>query len=153
MITVKQISDIVKEKLQGSELFLVEALVRPGNRISVFLDSDTHVSIADCAELSRFIESKLDREQEDFELEVSSAGLDHPLKLHRQYLKNIGNDLKILTADGKSFTAALLGAGENNITLLIPENKKKKTPEQEVVVDLKDIKEAKLVIKISNKKI
>lgn len=153
MITVKQISGIVNEKLSGSELFLVEALVRSGNRISVFLDSDTHVSIADCAEISRFIESKLDREQEDFELEVSSAGLDHPIKLHRQYLKNIGNNLKILTIDGKSFTAALLGAGDNNITLLVPENKKKKTPEQEVVVDLKDIKEAKLVIKISNKKI
>jgi len=153
MITVKQISDIVNEKLQGSELFLVEVLVRSGNRISVFLDSDTHVSITDCAGISRHIESLLDREQEDFELEVSSAGLDQPIKLRRQYLKNIGNDLKVLTADGKSFTAALLGAGENNITLLIPENKKKKTPEQEVVVALKDIKEAKLVIKISNKKI
>ncbi|HNW90087.1 MAG TPA: ribosome assembly cofactor RimP [Bacteroidales bacterium] len=151
MITVKKITEIVNEKLHGTELFLVQVLVGSNNHITVFIDSDTHVSIDDCAQVSRFIESNLDREKEDFELEVSSAGLDKPIKLHRQYLKNIGNDLKIVTNDGKSFTAALLGAGKNDITLLIPENKKKKIPEQEVVVAIKDIKEAKIVIKISNK--
>ncbi len=151
MITVKQIAEIVNKKLHGTDLFLVEVLVGSNNHITVFIDSDAHVSIADCVEVSRFIESNLDREKEDFELEVSSAGLDQAIKLHRQYLKNIGNDLKIVTNDGKNFTAALLGVGKNDITLLIPENKKKKIPEQEVVVAIKDIKEAKIVIKISNK--
>jgi len=149
MITVNQISTLVNEKLQGTELFLVEVLVRSGNRISVFIDSDTHVSIADCVGISRHIESNLDREKEDFELEVSSAGLDQPLKLHRQYLKNIGNDLKITTKDEKTIQAALLGISEKEITVLIPENKKNKTPEQEAVVALNNIKEAKIIIKIN----
>ncbi|HNZ44000.1 MAG TPA: ribosome assembly cofactor RimP [Bacteroidales bacterium] len=151
MITEKQIAEIVNEKLLGTALFLVEIRVKPGNFITVSIDSDSYVSINDCAALSRHIESKLDRETEDFELEVSSAGLDQPLKLQRQYLKNIGNDLKVLTQDGKNFTAALLGVGTKDITLLIPENKKKKTPEQEIILALKDIKEAKIIIKISNK--
>jgi len=147
MITAKQITEIVNENLEGSELFLVDVKIRPGNNISVFIDSDTNVSIGDCAALSRFIESKLDRETEDFELEVSSAGLDEPIKLHRQYLKHIGSDLKITTLDGNIFTAALLGTDKHKITLLVPENKKKKTPEQELILNVKDIKEAKLIIK------
>ncbi len=151
MITEKQIAEIVNEKLLGTALFLVETRVKRGNLITVSIDSDSYVSINDCATLSRHIESKLDRETEDFELEVSSAGLDQPLKLQRQYLKNIGNDLKVITHDGKNFTAALLGVGIKDITLLIPENKKKKTPEQEIIIALKDIKEAKIIIKISNK--
>lgn len=149
MITVKQISDLVNEKLRDTELFLVETLIRSGNRIAVFLDSDTHVGIGDCAEINRFIESNLDRETEDFELVVSSAGLDQPLKMHRQYLKNIGNEMEIVTKDEKSITATLLGVSEKEITLLIPENKKKKTPEQETLVAFKDIKEAKLIININ----
>ena len=120
MITAKQITEIVNENLEGSELFLVDVKIRPGNNISVFIDSDTNVSIGDCAALSRFIESKLDRETEDFELEVSSAGLDEPIKLHRQYLKHIGSDLKITTLDGNIFTAALLGTDKHKITLLVP---------------------------------
>lgn len=151
MITEKQITEIVNEKLQGTPLFLVETRIKSGNFITVAIDSDNFVSINDCAALSRHIESKLDRETEDYELEVSSAGLDQPLKLQRQYLKNIGNDLKVITLDGKNFTAALLGVGTKDITLLIPENKKKKTPEQEITLALKDIKETKIIIKISNK--
>ncbi|HOY30385.1 MAG TPA: ribosome assembly cofactor RimP [Bacteroidales bacterium] len=152
MITIKQISEIVNEKLHGTELFLVEAHVGSDNHITVFIDADTHVSISDCAELSRFIESKLDRDKEDFELEVSSAGLDLPIKLHRQFIKNIGNDVKIITRSGKSFIAALLGAGDDNITVLIPENKKKKMPEEHIVLTLSDIKEVKVIIKINNNK-
>lgn len=151
MITAKQVSDIINKKLHGTDLFLVEVIVRKGNFITVFIDSDTSVSIANCADVSRYVESKLDREKEDFELEVSSAGLDHPIRLHRQFLKNIGNDLKITTHDGKSYTALLLGAGEKELTLLMPENKKKKLPEQELTVATKDIKEARLIIKINSK--
>ena len=151
MITSEKIIALVNEYLSDTELFFVEARVRSGNRISVFIDSDTQVFIKDCAELSRYIESNLDREKEDFELEVSSAGIDQPLKFHRQYQKNIGNDLKIETKDGKTLIAALLGVDEKNIILLVPENKKLKTPEQEVLIAFSDIKEAKIVIKINSK--
>jgi len=88
MITTEQIEKLVAEKLENKDVFLVDIRIRHGNRISVFLDSDTGVNIKTCAELSRYIEFNLDRESEDFELEVSSAGLDQPLKLLRQYVKN-----------------------------------------------------------------
>ena len=151
MITVEQIENLVNEKIEGKDVFLVEVRIRGNNRISVFIDSDMAVNIKACAELSRHIEFNLDRESEDFELEVSSAGLDQPLKLPRQYVKNIGRDLKITTADDKSFTATLTTVQEDSITLLIPENKKLKTPQQEVNMLWDAIKEAKIVIKINNK--
>ena len=151
MITSEKILTLVNEWLQDTDLFLVEVRVRSGNRINVYIDSDTQVNIQDCAKLSRFIESNFDRETEDFELEVSSAGLDQPLKLQRQYQKNIGNDLKIVTQDGKTLIGTLLSLDAANLTLLLPENKKLKTPKQEVTLAFSDIKEAKIVIKINNK--
>jgi ribosome maturation factor RimP len=151
MITIEQIEKLVAEKLVDKDVFLVDIRIRHGNRISVFLDSDTAVNIKTCAELSRYIEFSLDRESEDFELEVSSAGLDQPLKLHRQYVKNIGKELKILTVEDKAFVASLMGVNDESISLVIPENKKLKTPKKEVELPFKEIKEAKIVIKINNK--
>jgi ribosome maturation factor RimP len=151
MITTEQIEKLVNEKLLDKDVFLVDVRIRHGNRISVFLDSDTAVNIKTCAELSRYIESNLDRESEDFELEVSSAGLDQPLKLQRQYVKNIGQDLKITTPDDKSFVAGLIAVHDETISLTIPENKKLKTPKKEIDLPFKEIKEAKIVIKINNK--
>jgi ribosome maturation factor RimP len=151
MITVEQIEKLVNEKILDKDVFLVDVRIRGGNRISVFIDSDTAVNIKVCAELSRYIESNLNRESEDFELEVSSAGLDQPLKLHRQYLKNIGKDLKIITVDDKTLTATLMGVNEESISLLIPENKKLKIPARMQILAFSEMKEAKIVIKINNK--
>jgi len=151
MITTEQIEKLVAEKLENKDVFLVDIRIRHGNRISVFLDSDTGVNIKTCAELSRYIEFNLDRESEDFELEVSSAGLDQPLKLLRQYVKNIGRELKVTTLDDKSFVAELKGVEGDSVILLIPENKKLKTPAKELKLPLGEIREAKIVIKINNK--
>jgi ribosome maturation factor RimP len=151
MITTEQIEKLVNEKLLNKDVFLVDIHIRHGNRISVFLDSDTAVNIKTCAELSRYIESNLDRESEDFELEVSSAGLDQPLKLQRQYVKNIGKELKITGVDDKSFVAELIAVEGDSVSLVIPENKKLKTPKKELNLPFKEIKEAKIVIKINNK--
>jgi ribosome maturation factor RimP len=151
MITVEQIENLVNEKIEDKDVFLVEVRIRGNNRISVFIDSDTAVNIKACAELSRHIEFSLDRESEDFELEVSSAGLDQPLKLPRQFVKNIGRDLKITTADDKNFIANLTVVHEDSIILLIPENKKLKISQQETSLAWDAIKEAKIVIKINNK--
>ncbi len=150
MINVEKISNLVSEKLLGKDLFLVDIIIKSGNRISVFLDSDNGVHIKDCVEISRHIESNLDRESEDFSLEVSSAGLDQPLKLLRQYHKNIGKELKILTTDEKNFTGVLSEIKENSLSLHIPANKKQKTAEQQIILSFNEIKEARIVIKINN---
>jgi ribosome maturation factor RimP len=150
MITEEKIAQLVSEKIQNKDLFLVDVVIKGRNRISVFLDSDTGVKIKDCAEISRHIESNLNREEEDFELEVSSAGLDQPLKLFRQFQKNVGKDLKILTDDEKSFVGLLKSIENKQLLFVIPANKKLKTPEQEIVVSFGEIREAKIVIRINN---
>ena len=81
MIQQQVIIDLVNKATQGTELFLVEAKVTPANKILVFLDSEKGVTIDDCSKISRYIESNLNRDVEDFELNVSSFGLNQPLKL------------------------------------------------------------------------
>ena len=78
MITDKLIREWIEEHLSGTDRFLVDLTIKSGNRILVFIDSDTSVLIEHCISLSKFIESHLDRDIEDFELNVSSSGLDHP---------------------------------------------------------------------------
>ena len=85
MIEKIKILEIVNNALDGSEKFLVNLKITPDNRIYVDIDGDNGITIDDCIELSRAIEGQLDREEEDFELTVSSAGADQPLKLTRQY--------------------------------------------------------------------
>ncbi|NCF75542.1 MAG: hypothetical protein GWO87_03600 [Xanthomonadaceae bacterium] len=94
MIEKKKIKNLVDEKLQNTEKFLVDIKIKSGNKILVFLDSDKSITIKDCADINRYIISKLDKEKEDFELRVSSAGLDKPFKLLRQYKKNIGKEVE-----------------------------------------------------------
>ena len=84
---------MVEEKLASSSYYLVDVTVAPGNVITVEIDNDEAVSIDDCAELSRYIEERLDRDVEDYELEVGSAGITSPFKVLRQYIKNIGNEV------------------------------------------------------------
>ncbi len=100
MIGKKKIEALIEEGLSETDRFLVELNINEANHIEVFIDSDTRVGIDHCVELSRQIESNLDREEEDFFLNVSSAGLDLPLREKRQYLKHIGQLLKIKFTDG-----------------------------------------------------
>lgn len=117
MIDAEKIEGIAEETLAGSALFLVEVHIAPGNEIEVVIDSDGSVDIDDCVKLSRAIEEKLDREQEDFELTVTSAGIGQPLKLLRQYKKLIGNPVEVLLLNGTKIIAELRDADENSVTL------------------------------------
>lgn len=94
MISQEQIAKLAEEAL-GEELFLVEIKVRSGNMIEIVIDSMNGVSIQQCIEVSRYVEGKLDRDVEDFELSVFSAGLGQPLKVYRQYEKNLGQDVEV----------------------------------------------------------
>ena len=146
MIAESDVRNFVESRLSGSPLFLVEVTVRTGNRVAVFIDGDRPVSIVECMELSRAIEAAFPRETEDYDLEVSSSGITQPLKLHRQYVKNIGRGLKVKTHAGLVLKGKLEAVGEKSITLLLEADKKKKLPERSEIIAFEDIAEAKTEI-------
>ena len=134
--------NVIDTTLAGSDKFLVDLKISTDNRINVAIDGDNGITIDDCIELSRALEGSLDRE--DFELNVASAGLDSPLKLKRQYRKNIGQELAVTTFDGESVTGRLTEADDTHIVLQ-PAGKKK-APTEPVSFVYADIKTAKIVI-------
>lgn len=133
MIDEAKIRQLVEEKLDSTGFFITELVVKQGNNIQVFIDGDHDVNIDDCIALSRHIESNLDREQEDFNLQVSSAGLDQPLKFVGQYVKNIGRKLSIDLNDGSNITGKLLAAGKENIQIQSETQKGRKIISGELV--------------------
>ncbi len=145
MIDKLFVLDIINNELAGTDKFLVDLKISSDNRINVAIDGDNGIVIDDCVELSRKIENSLDREVEDFELNVASAGLDSPLKLKRQYKKNVGRDITVTTFDGETVTGTLLSADDEEISVR-PEGKKKSASEP-VIIKHSDINIAKIVIK------
>lgn len=103
MIDKTALSSFIEKQLEGTDLFLVELRISAGNEICVEIDSDTSVDIDECVALTRAIEGEFSRDDEDYELEVGSAGLTSPFKVKRQYVKNIGHEVETLSADGKKY--------------------------------------------------
>jgi ribosome maturation factor RimP len=153
MISELHIRTLAEQALEGTDAFLVDVHVTPMNKIIVLLDRDGGVGINQCVAVSRFIEKSLDREAEDFELEVSSAGLDQPFKVLRQYQKNIGREVDVKLADGKKIKGNLVSADESGITVQqsvkerIEGRKAKQTVEKTLTFTFPEIKETKVVIK------
>jgi len=155
MIERNRIAQLIDENLQGKDLFLVDFSVSTSNHIEVFIDSDkSEVSIADCVALSRHIESNLDREEEDFELNVSSAGLDIPLKQKRQYKKHISKRLNLQMNDGSHILMDLQSVSENSISgIPLKKNPNAKKGSKKQFIELEavelsfdDIREAKIEV-------
>ncbi len=148
MITDTKLIKLIESHLKKGETFLVDVVVKPGNQISVFIDGDHGVTIEDCKELSYFLNESLDRETEDFDLTVSSAGADRPLKLPRQFRKNIGKTLDVVTKTGDKISGIVIKSTDAGIELEIPPLKKSKKEQEIKIVSLKfsDIKTAKEVI-------
>ena len=117
MIEKKTVCQIVEEWLEGKDYFLVEVTVSPDDKIVVEIDHAEGVWIEDCVELSRFIESKLNREEEDYELEVGSAGIGQPFKVLQQYYIHIGQEVEVLTGDGRKLAGILKDADEEKFTV------------------------------------
>ncbi len=126
MIGKENILKIVREYPGGEDFFVVDTRVSSSNRITVFVDRVEGISIDECAKVSRFIENHLDREKEDFELIVSSPGLDAPFTVHEQYLKNIGKKIKIQLKNGETHLGKLTAVEKDTVTLEEQEKKKKK---------------------------
>jgi ribosome maturation factor RimP len=153
MIDKAVISKLAEDFLASSENYLVDVDIKPGNVIVVEIDNDEGVCVDDCAALSRYIEENLDRDMEDFELEVGSAGITSPFKILRQYQKNIGNEVEILLKSGAKLTGVLKDANESGILLTVskqvkPEGAKRKvTVEEDVPYTFDEIKYTKYLIR------
>jgi len=146
MLNESGIRKLVNEHFTGTEKFLVEVLIKPTNRIYIFIDGDHGVTISDCVELSRFIESQFDRETEDFELNVSSFGADHPIRMPRQYIKNIGRSMQVKLSEENIITGKLEAIDDKGITLVTTGDKKKKLPPETLNLHFEDIIESKVII-------
>ncbi len=129
MIERETIEAHLKQILTGTEIFLVDVRVDSSNRITVHIDKIDGISIDDCVRISRDLEGRLDRDREDFALEVSSPGLDAPFKVTEQYRKNIGKMVKVQSADGETYLGILKQVEESGIRLEIPAVKKNEEPE------------------------
>ncbi len=133
MIEKKELQSFVEDYLKNSEYFLTDLKVTPPNEITVEIDSLTPGDIEECIRLTRAIEEAFDRDKEDYELEVGTAGLTSPLKVPRQYEKYIGQDLEVLTADGRKLHGLLRKADENGIILAIEQKVKKEGSKKPVI--------------------
>lgn len=151
MIEKKKIEKLINEKLDEN-LFLVDVSVSSSNVIRVEIDSYLGLTIEQCVEVSRHIESNLDREKEDFELQVSSPGADKPFKVREQYLKNKGRELEVTLKDGNILKGKLDEIDDDHISLLVTSkektenSKKKQLAATKHCIDYKDIKKAKVII-------
>ena len=132
MINKDTVRSIVEEWLDGKEYFLVDIEISPDDRIVVEIDHADGVWIEDCVELSRFIAAHLSRDEEDYELEVGSAGLGQPFKVAQQYHCFVGKDVEVLDADGKKYKGVLKAVDGNDFTVTVQEKQKvegKKRPQ------------------------
>jgi ribosome maturation factor RimP len=141
-----EIIGLIDNHLAGTDKFLVDLLLKPGNKIYVFIDGDHGVTISDCVELSRFIESQFDRETEDFDLIVSSSGADQPIKMPRQYPKNIGRSLQVKLSEENMVSGKLEAVNETGIVLTTKGDKKKKLPAETLTIPFHAIIESKVII-------
>ena len=154
MIDKEIVKEIVDSHLLGTNKYWVDINVHPDNRIVIEIESDNElISIDDCIALTKYIESKLDRDIEDYELEVGSASISQPFKILKQYKKNIGNEVEVLLKTGMKYSGILKDADEDKIVLTItkqvkPEGAKRKiTVEEDLSFAYDEIKHTKYIIR------
>ena len=148
MIAKDEIIRVAKLKVKEINGFLVDVKVNTANVITVFFDRMEGVQVENCLEVSKHIEDHFDREVEDYELTVCSAGLDNPFMVNEQYQKNIGKEVGVLLSNGKRKSGTLLSY-EDTLRLEVRKKKKGSRKEyivQEVSISKEEIKETKLKI-------
>ena len=129
----EKVEQLIAEGVEGTDIFLVKLTVSPSNDINVLLDSDSGLTLSDCRSISRAIESSLDREDEDFSLTVSSAGVGEPLVL-RQYKKNVGRKVRVTLIDGEIIEAKMVAADDKGVELEWKSREKKPTGKGKITV-------------------
>jgi ribosome maturation factor RimP len=138
MIDKQLLTKTVEEAIANTNLFLVEVGVTPDNKVTVEVDSAEGVDIEQCVALTRTIEEKFDRDVEDYELEVGSAGVTAPFKVRQQYEMNVGNPVEVLTRDGKKMHATLVAVSDDftTVTVSTPEKVKEEGAKRPKLVDV-----------------
>lgn len=121
MIDKNIVRQLVDEWLEGKEYFLVDIQISPDSKVVVEIDHADGVWIEDCVELSKFIEENLSRDEEDYELEVGSAGLGQPFKVPQQYINFIGKEVEVLDHDGRKVSGVLKSVDGNKFVVSVNE--------------------------------
>lgn len=154
MISKEKIKNIAEKYISeyNEDIFIVDIKISTNNKIQVLIDSINGILIQDCIKISKAIEKDNDRDSEDYELDVSSFGIDKPLKLEKQYHKYIEKQLKIETTEGIKHRAKLISVNENGIKILetkkqkIKGTKRKEEIINEIQIPFTNIKIAKPII-------
>lgn len=155
MISKKKVEELINERIEELDngLFIVSLSISAANVINVELDKyEGGVTVDDCIRVSRNVEHNLDREEQDFELSVSSAGLDKGLRVFAQYKKNVGRDVKVKLNEGGKIEGKMIAATPEEITIQttrkerIEGKKKKETIVEDHVLPMSNIKETKIII-------
>ncbi|MBL4709465.1 MAG: ribosome assembly cofactor RimP [Flavobacteriales bacterium] len=152
MISKGHIEELVKEKIADTEYFIVDIIISSSNQIRVEIDGNEGVNINDCVQISRHIEASFDREEVDFELTVSSAGMDQPFKILRQYQRYLGREVEIKTTKGEKLKGKLISANEERVEIetsrkeRIEKKKKKQLIIENQLIPMEQVKETKVVI-------
>jgi len=153
MIEKETIKNIIEDIVNEKNAFVVDIKVSSSNKINIEIDSLTGFSISDCVEVSRLVEGKLDREEEDYELEVASAGLSEPFKVVQQYQKNLGEEVEVLTVDGIKIKGVLSNVSNNGFEIeeekmvKVEGKKKKQSVIEKHQFDFNQVKSTKIIIK------
>ena len=136
MIETNVVRKLVDEWLEDKDYFLTDLTISPDDRIVVEIDHQDGVWIEDCVELSRYIEDHLSRDEEDYELEVGSAGLGQPFKVPQQYHCFVGKDVEVLDADGQKYKGVLKSAEGNDFVVTVQEKQKVEGKKRPQLVDV-----------------
>ncbi|MGH1385896.1 ribosome assembly cofactor RimP [Kordia sp.] len=149
----EKVTKLLQEVLEEeSSLFLISKEIKAGNKIVVVIDGDNGVTLSDCMKVSRHIEHNLDREEEDFSLEVFSSGISEGITHIRQYKKNVGRKLEVIIEDSSKVEGTLVTADDEKIKLQWkarepkPIGKGKVTVQKELEIPYKDIVKAKVMV-------
>ena len=135
---VAKIREVAEAALDGTDRFVVDVKCSPANEIEVVIDADSSVDLDACVELSRKIEEAFDREVEDYELSVFSAGVGQPLKLLRQYYKLVGDSVEVLLVSGVKMLATLKEVSPEGITLSYTERRLVEGKKRKVEVEVEE---------------
>lgn len=150
---IEAVKKVIEEWMEGTSFFLVDLSISKDNDINIEFESeDSDIDIEDCVTLSKHIESKFDREVEDYSLEVGSAGIGQPFKVQKQFEVNVGNEVEVITRDGKKSKGILLNADTEGFGVQIETKEKpegSKRPVKTMVLKMfkyPDVKSVKTVI-------
>ena len=152
MLDKAEVTRVIEQAIEGSDLFVVQVTITRDNIITVDLDSDSSVDIDQCIMVNDAVLAAFDRDVEDYELTVGSYGISSPLLVRRQYDKNIGQEVEVLTRDGRKLKGVLADADDEGFTLTMTVKRKlegKKRPEmveEQERFKYSDIKQTKNII-------